>query len=315
MLTNKYIKQLIFTKNMNIHQLRFIRATVRHDFNLSEAAKALYTSQPGLSKAILTFEEELGVQIFIRQSKRLKGLTDIGVEIVNNIEYILSKIDHIKKITAEYSNKNEGVLRIATTHTQARYTLPQVISNFSKEHPKIKVSILQGNPQQIISYVRDGVADIAIATEIYETGQEWNVINVFEWEHVLIAKKGHRIFDYGIIDLNILAKFPIITYSKDFSGRKKIDNAFENQNINTDIILEAADSDVIKTYAEIGMGIGILAGVAFNVEKDSALHSVKLGYLFGKQLVKIAYKNIYHRDFIYDFIRLLKNYDKLVTVT
>jgi len=292
---------------MNIHQLRFIRATVRHNFNLSEAAKSLFTSQPGLSKAISNFEDELGVQIFIRQGKRLRGLTDIGAQIVTNIETILIQIEHIKKVSADHTRKHEGILRIATTHTQARYTLPSVIAKFSENYPKVKVSILQGNPSQIISNVKDGLADIAIATEINENMPEWNISTAFEWEHILIALKKHEIFKNKIITLQTLANYPIITYNSAFSGRKKIDDAFNNQDILTDIVLEAVDADVIKTYVELGMGIGIVAQVAYNAKKDTDLKAISLGHLFGKQSVKIAYReNVYQRDFTYGFIELLK---------
>ncbi|MFM2345153.1 MAG: hypothetical protein RLZZ210_1766 [Pseudomonadota bacterium] len=290
---------------MNIHQLRFIRSAVRHNFNLSEAAKSLFTSQPGLSKAILNFEDELGVQIFVRQGKRLRGLTEIGVQVVQHIENILTQIEHIKKISADHTTKHEGVLRIATTHTQARYTLPKIIAKFSELYPKVKVSIAQGNPSQIIGLVKDSLADIAIATEIPEDMVDWDISTAFTWQHLLVAPKGHEVFNSQDVTLQQLARYPIITYSKAFSGRKRIDDSFENNEVLPDIILEAVDSDVIKTYVELGMGIGIMAEVAFDKNKDINLDSRKLGNLFGTQSVKIAYrKHVYQRDFTYGFIEL-----------
>ncbi len=290
---------------MNIHQLRFIRSAVRHNFNLSEAAKSLFTSQPGLSKAILNFEDELGVQIFIRQGKRLRGLTEIGIQVVNHVENILTQIEHIKKISADHTAKHEGILRIATTHTQARYSLPKIIAEFSQKYPKVKVSIAQGNPSQIISLVKDSLADIAIATEIPEDMPDWDISTAFTWQHILVAPKKHEIFNNSDITLQHLAKYPIITYNTAFSGRKRIDDAFESHEIFPDIVLEAVDSDVIKTYVELGMGIGIMAEVAFDKNKDISLEARKLGNLFGTQSVKIAYrKHVYQRDFTYGFIEL-----------
>ncbi len=293
---------------MNIHQLRFIRAAVAHNFNLSDAAKALYTSQPGLSKAILNFEEEIGVQVFVRQGKRLRGLTEIGAQVVNRIEHILGQIDHIKKITLDHATKDEGILRIATTHTQARYTLPKIISKFNEKYPKVKVSILQGNPQQIIGLVKDNMADIAIATEIQDDMPDWEIQKAFTWQHLLIAPKGHDILNNATITLENLAQYPIITYNTAFSGRNRIDNIFKSHNIHPDIVLEAADSDVIKTYVEMNMGIGIIAEIAFNQHKEPYLASQKIDNLFGAQSVKIAYrKHVYQRDFTYTFIKMFED--------
>jgi LysR family transcriptional regulator, cys regulon transcriptional activator len=296
---------------MNIHQLRFIRATIRYRFNLSEAAKSLFTSQPGISKAILNFEEEIGAEIFIRQGKRLKGLTDIGVKVAENIDIILSKIDEIKRFSADYIKNEEGVLRIATTHTQARYTLPKVISKFSKKYPKVKLSILQGNPSQIINMLKDGIADIIVATEILGSVNDCDVIVAFNWQHVLVAPKHHEIFNIiheRDISLQELANYPIITYDKAFSGRKTIDDVFSANNITTEIILEAVDSDVIKTYVELNMGIGIMAEMAFDPSKDTNLRVANLGYLFGNQAVKIAYKHsTYQTEYTKEFVTLLSN--------
>ncbi|WP_338844514.1 CysB family HTH-type transcriptional regulator [Massilia sp. W12] len=291
---------------MNLHQLRFVREAVRQNFNLTEAAKALFTSQPGVSKAIIELEEELGIDIFTRHGKRIRGLTEPGRMVLNSVELIMKEIDSLKRIGKEYASQDSGSLIIATTHTQARYALPRVVQAFMQKYPKVKLSLLQGNPRQIADMVHKDQADIAIATEAIAAVEGLVSLPCYQWEHVLVTAPDHPLLKLRDLTLEDIAHYPLITYDSAFAGRNKIDHAFQLRGLKPEILLEAIDADVIKTYVELGMGVGIIAGMAFDAERDRNLRSVGVGHLFGLNVSRVAVKQgAYLRSYIYSFIELL----------
>ncbi|MET3116318.1 LysR family cys regulon transcriptional activator [Undibacterium sp. GrIS 1.8] len=291
---------------MNLHQLRFVREAVRQNFNLTEAAKALFTSQPGVSKAIIELEEELGVDIFTRHGKRIRGLTEPGREVLKSVELIMQEIDGLKRIGKEYAAQDTGSFTIATTHTQARYALPKVVQAFMQKYPKVRLSLLQGNPKQIAEMVMRDQADLAIATEAIAGIDGLISFPCYQWEHMVVVPPDHPLLKTKNITLEEIAHFPLITYDSAFAGRSKIDHAFEIRSLKPDILLEAIDADVIKTYVELGMGVGIIAGMAFDAERDKDLRAIPVGHLFGMNVSRVAVKQgAYLRSYIYTFIELM----------
>jgi LysR family cys regulon transcriptional activator len=290
---------------MNLHQFKFVREAVRQNFNLTEAAKTLFTSQPGVSKAILELEDELGVDIFRRHGKRIRNLTEPGKRILTSIERILIEVESLKRVGKDFAAQDQGNFVIATTHTQARYALPKVLTEFTKRFPKVRVSIQQGSPQQIANMLLHDQADIAIATEGVSDVEGLLTLPGYQWQHVIAVQSEHPLLSKKNISLEDLAEYPIITYDKAFAGRSKIDKAFDSKHLKPDVVLEAIDADVIKTYVETGMGIGIVAGVAYDAERDKNLKAIPAGHLFGNNVTKIALKqNAYLRSFVYTFIEL-----------
>ena len=291
---------------MNLHQLRFVREAVRQNFNLTEAAKALFTSQPGVSKAIIELEEELGIDIFTRHGKRIRGLTEPGRAVLKSVEVIMQEIDGLKRIGKEFAAQDSGSFTIATTHTQARYSLPKVVQAFTAKFPKVRLSLLQGNPKQVAEMVLLDHADIAIATESIASVDGLVSIPCYQWEHVVVVPPDHPLLKSKSITLEEIAVFPLITYDAAFTGRTKIDQAFSLRNLKPDILLEAIDADVIKTYVELGMGVGIIAGMAFDAERDKGLRAISVGHLFGTNVSRVALKQgAYLRSYVYTFIELL----------
>ena len=291
---------------MNLHQFRFVREAVRQNFNLTEAAKALYTSQPGVSKAIIELEEELGVDIFTRHGKRIRGLTEPGRAVLRSVELIMQEVDGLKRIGKEFAAHDSGSFTIATTHTQARYTLPKIVQAFTQKYPKVHLSLLQGNPKQITEMVRNDQADIAIATEALASGEGLVSLPCFQWEHVVVVPPEHPLLQSKSLTLEEIASYPLITYDSAFTGRSKIDHAFSLRNLKPDVVLEAIDADVIKTYVELGMGVGIIAGIAFDAERDRGLRAIPAGHLFGTNVSRVALKQgAYLRGYVYTFIELL----------
>jgi LysR family cys regulon transcriptional activator len=291
---------------MNLHQLRFVREAVRQNFNLTEAAKALYTSQPGVSKAIIELEEELGVDIFTRHGKRIRGLTEPGRAVLRSVELIMQEIEGLKRIGKEFAAQDSGSFTIATTHTQARYALPKVVQAFTQKFPKVRLSLLQGNPKQIAEMVLKDQADLAIATEAIASIDGLITLPCYQWEHVVVVPHGHPLLDAKVITLEEIVHYPLITYDSAFTGRAKIDHAFAIRELKPDIFLEAIDADVIKTYVELGMGVGIIAGMAFDAERDKGLHAISVGHLFGSNVSRVALKQgAYLRSYVYSFIELL----------
>lgn len=291
---------------MNLHQLRFVREAVRQNFNLTEAAKALFTSQPGVSKAIIELEEELGVDIFARHGKRIRGLTEPGRAVLKSVELIMQEIDGLKRIGKEFAAQDSGSFTIATTHTQARYALPKVVQAFMQKYPKVRLSLLQGNPKQIAEMVMRDQADLAIATEAIAGIDGLVSLPCYQWEHVVVVPADHALLKSKLITLEEIAHYPLITYDAAFAGRSKIDHAFAIRNLKPDVLLEAIDADVIKTYVELGMGVGIIAGMAFDAERDHNLRSIPVGHLFGMNVSRVAVRQgAYLRSYIYTFIELM----------
>ena len=290
---------------MNLHQFRFVREAVRQQFNLTSAAKALFTSQPGVSKAIIELEDELGVEIFRRHGKRIRSLTEPGKRILLSVERILDEVETLRRVGQDFATQDQGSFVIATTHTQARYALPKVLTEFTKRFPKVRVSIAQGSPSQIADMLLHDAADIAIATEGIANREGVIALPGYQWQHLLIVPVNHPLLSARSITVEELSKFPLITYDKAFAGRSKIDAAFAQRNVQADIILEAIDADVIKTYVEVGMGIGIVAGVAFDAERDRNLRAIPVGHLFGNNVTHLGVKQgAYLRSFVFTFIEL-----------
>jgi len=291
---------------MNLHQLRFVREAVRQNYNLTEAAKALFTSQPGVSKAIIELEEELGVDIFTRHGKRIRGLTEPGRAILKSVELIMQEIDSLKQIGNEFAAHDSGSFTIATTHTQARYSLPKAVQAFSQKFPKVRLSLLQGNPKQVVEMVLMGHADLGLATESLADVDGLISLPCYQWEHQIVVPPDHPLLKSKAISLEEIAAFPLITYDSAFSGRNKIDHAFQLRNLKPDILLEAIDADVIKTYVELGLGVGIIAGMAFDEARDTQLRAIPVGHLFGTNVSRLALKQgAYLRGYVYTFIELL----------
>jgi len=294
---------------MNLQQFRYLREAVRQKMNLTAAAKMLHTSQPGVSKAIIELEEELGVSVFARHGKRILGLTPPGQQVLDAAERIMNEIDNLRKLARDYAGSPEGTLRLATTHTQARYVLPPIVQRFAHKYPQVRFKMLQGNPPQIAAMLAAGQADLGMATEALAGTPGLRTIPVFDWEHVAVFPAPHPLERFvrhpERLTLKELSKFPIVTYETHFTGRGKIDAAFAAAGIEPSIVLEAIDADVIKTYAASGMGVGIIADVATRNHTEPLL-AVKCGHLFGRNTTHLAVKQgAYLRGFVYAFIELV----------
>jgi LysR family transcriptional regulator, cys regulon transcriptional activator len=294
---------------MNLHQFRFVQEAVRRSLNLTEAAKALHTSQPGVSKAIIELEEELGVEIFARHGKRLKRITEPGQHVLKSIELIMREVGNLKRIGEQFSAQDSGTLSIATTHTQARYVLPESVAKLREAYPKVNVSLHQGSPDQVARMVIDEVAEIGIATESLSDYQELVTLPCYEWQHMLVLPHAHPLARKERIHLEDLAAEPLITYHPSFTGRTRIDSAFAHKKLQPRIALEAIDSDVIKTYVRLGLGIGIVAEMAVRDDGSNSDLAVRpLGNLFGQNLARVAFKrSAYLRNFVYKFAELLSD--------
>ena len=292
---------------MNLHQFRFVQEAVRRDLNLTETAKALFTSQPGVSKAILELEGELGVDIFARHGKRLRRITEPGREVLKSIEVIMREVGNLKRIGDEFSKQDAGSLSIATTHSQARYFLPGPIAQMRKRFPKVTISLHQGTPDQVAKMVHEEVADFGLATESLQDFASLVTLPCYEWQHVLVLPAGHPLTQVDRISIDDLAAVPLISYHPSFSGRKRVDQAFASHHLKPDIVLEAIDADVIKTYVKLGLGVGIVAEVAMREETSgSELVARPVGHLFGVNVARIAFKRgAYLRNFVYAFVETL----------
>ena len=292
---------------MNLHQFRFVQEAVRRNLNLTEAAKALHTSQPGVSKAIIELEEELGVEIFARHGKRLKRVTDPGQHVLKSIELFMREVTNLKRIGEQVSAQDSGTLSIATTHTQARYVLPQVLTDLRRAYPSVNISLHQGTPSQAAHMVMSEEADIAIATESLADYQDLVTLPCYDWQHVLVLPPGHALIQKKKpITLKELGAYPLVTYHPSFTGRQKIDQAFQAKHLIPNIALEAIDSDVIKTYVRIGMGVGIIAEMAVQPQLDSDLVFKPASHLFGKNVARVAFRRgAYLRQFVLEFAKLL----------
>ena len=293
---------------MNLHQFRFVQEAVRRNLNLTEAAKALHTSQPGVSKAIIELEEELGVEIFARHGKRLKRVTEPGEHVLKSIELIMREVGNLRRIGEQFSAEDSGTLSIATTHTQARYVLPVPVAKLREAYPKVNVSLHQGSPDQVARMVIDEVAEIGIATESLADYSELVTLPCYEWQHALVLPQGHPLAHTEKLSLEDIAQEPIITYHPSFTGRTRIDHAFAARKLTPRIALEAIDSDVIKTYVRLGLGLGIVAEMAVRDDSNNDLVVRPLGHLIGTNLARVAFKRgAYMRNFVFRFAELLSD--------
>ena len=294
---------------MNLHQFRFVQEAVRRDLNLTETAKALFTSQPGISKAILELEGELGVDIFARHGKRLRRVTEPGEHVLKSIEIIMREVGNLKRIGEEFSKQDSGTLSIATTHSQARYFLPEPLAQLRRRFPKVNISLHQGSPAQVAQMLMEEVAEIGIATEAIGDVDELVSLPCYEWQHALVMPAGHPLALVERISLEDLAAQPLVSYHPSFSGRTRVDQAFAARRLKPNIVLEAIDADVIKTYVRLGLGVGIVAEISVRDDPPGGdLVSRPVGHLFGQSITRVAFKRgAYLRNFVYSFAEMLSD--------
>lgn len=290
---------------MKLQQLRFLREIARCGLNVSAAAEALFTAQPGVSNQIRLLEEELHVQIFERNGKRFVRLTEPGKAVLAMAERILQEVENIKRVGAQFAQEAVGSLTIATTHTQARYALPKVVKAIRDKYPQVTLHVHQGSPTQIAEQVISGAADIAIATEALHLYDDLVMMPCYQWNRCVVTLPDHPLLNEVPLTLEAIARHPLITYDFAFAGRSKINQAFEARNLKPDVVLTAIDSDVIKTYVELGLGIGLLASMAFDPDRDRHLRSIDAGHLFEPSTTRIGIRRgAYLRGYMYDFIEL-----------
>ncbi|WP_298925911.1 CysB family HTH-type transcriptional regulator [uncultured Ramlibacter sp.] len=289
---------------MNFQQLRAVREAARSGFNLTEVADLLHTSQPGVSRQIRELEDELGVDIFVRAGKRLTQLTPPGEVALPILERLLVEAENLKRVGQDFSAQAVGRLAIAATHTQARYALPPVVRDFRQLFPRVTLVLHQGSPKQIAAMLLSGEADIGIATEALAQYDQLVALPSYRWTHMLVVPPGHPLLDEpGPVSLEQLARYPIITYESGYTGRAHIDEAFARRDLQPNIVLSAMDADVIKTYVELGMGVGIIASMAFDAERDRTLRALDAGHLFEVNLTRLAFpRGAWLRGFVYSFI-------------
>ncbi len=290
---------------MNFQQLRYAREIARQGLSLTAAAEKLFTSQSGISKQIKELESELGIQIFVRHGKRLVALTEPGQAALKIIDRILLETENLRSVAREFTAQDSGTLTIATTHTQARYSLPRVVTEFKRRYPNVHLALQQGNPMQIGEMVSAGNADIGIATEALNSFSKLLALPGYNWTHCVVVPHTHELVRAPRITLELLAKYPIVTYDLAFAGRANIDAAFAAKGITPDIVLAAIDADVIKTYAESGLGIGIVASVAYDPERDRGLKMIDASHLFRTNTTRVAIRrDALLRAYAYEFIEL-----------
>lgn len=288
---------------MNFQQLRILREAARRQYNLTEVASALFTSQSGVSKHIRDLEQELGVELFVRRGKRLLGPTPPGRELLQIVERILHDAANVRRLADQHAQRDEGLLTIATTHTQARYVLPPVVRAFQQAWPKVQLVLHQASPREIVSILLEGEADLGIATEALDEVPQIASFPYYSWHHAVIAPPGHPLLDARPLTLEAIAEHPIVTYCQGYTGRGKIDAAFAAAGLAPQIVLTALDADVIKTYVELGMGIGIVASMACVPERDSGLRRLDTSALFGANVARIGVRRgHYLRGYVYRFI-------------
>jgi len=290
---------------MKLQQLRYLTEVVRRGLNVSEAAEALHTSQPGVSKQIRALEDELGIQVFARHGKRLVAVTEPGKAVVSIAERILSEAQNLRRAGEEFANDQIGTLTIAATHTQARYALPKAVAAFKRRYPRVKLVIHQGNPTQICEQVLSGEADLCVATEAIAEYPELVSMPVYQWNRCVVVPPKHPLLKASPLTLEKLAQYPIVTYDFAFANRSLVEKAFETRGLQANVVLTALDSDVIKTYVELGLGIGILAKMAFDPKRDRSLRAIDAGHLFESSTTRLGVKrNAYLRRYAYEFIEL-----------
>ncbi len=294
---------------MKLQQLRYILEIARHDLNVSATAQALFTSQPGISKQIRMLEDELGVEIFSRSGKHLVEVTPAGRAILKTAEEILRKTESIRQIAQEFTDERRGTLTIATTHTQARYALPPVIKQFIEDYPEVSLHMHQGTPVQIAQMAVDGDVDFAIATEGMEHFRDLIMMPCYRWNRSVIVPRNHPLAQISKLKLDDIAEHPLVTYVFGFTGRSKLDEAFVERGLAPKVVFTAADADVIKTYVRLGLGVGIIAGMAHDQKLDADLVSLDVSHLFKPSVTKIGFRRgTFLRGFMYDFIQLFASH-------
>jgi len=290
---------------MKLQQLRYLREVARRDLNMSTAAEALHTSQPGVSKQIRLLEDELGVKILVRHGKRVSGITEPGRIILGIAERMLHDADSLTKVGVDFGEEDGGSLTIATTHTQARYALPPVISRFIQRYPKVRLSLRESSPQQILELMNTGTADIAITTEAEELYQDLITLPCYQWNRCVITPLNHPLLKHPKLTIEHISRYPIITYDFAFSSGSPIKRAFDARGIQPNVVLTAIDADVIKTYVEMGLGIGLLAKMAFDPARDHGLRLIDASHLFESSTTRIGIRrNAYIRRYVFDFIEM-----------
>ncbi|MPZ46392.1 MAG: CysB family HTH-type transcriptional regulator [Betaproteobacteria bacterium] len=290
---------------MNLQQLRYVRETIRAGLSLTTAAERLHTSQPGISRQIRQLEDELGIDFFVRRGKRVTALTEAGRALAQIVERVLEETENLRRAAAEFHDQEAGALTIAVTHTQARYALPGVVAEFKRRYPRVHLSLLQGNPPQVAEMTLAGTADVGIATEALANYPRLLALPGYTWQHALIVPAAHPLSVERRVSLEALARYPLITYDSAFAGRTHIDEAFAARGLKPDIVLAAIDSDVIKTYVELGLGVGIIAAMAFDSRRDGDLRMLDASHLFRTNTTRIALlRGRRLRQFTYAFIEL-----------
>lgn len=290
---------------MKLQQLRYIWEVARHKLNVSATADSLFTSQPGISKQIKLLEDELGIPIFARSGKHLTAVTPAGKKIIQVAGEILDRTHDIKAIAQEYVDNKVGSLSLATTHTQARYALPAVVREFMRLYPAIKLNMHQGTPMQIAEMASRGAVDLAIATEAMELFDNLVMLPCYQWNRAVLVPHEHPLIQCHRLSLEVLAKYPIVTYVFGFTGRSELDRAFEQRRLRPQLALTAVDADVIKTYVRLGLGVGIVARMAYDPVADGDLVALDASHLFGRSITKIGLRrDMFLRGFLYDFIQL-----------
>ena len=291
---------------MKLHQLRYISEVVKQGLNISAAAEALHTSQPGVSKQIQLLEDELNLQIFERHGKRLTGVTEPGRNIVELAERVMRDMENIKKVGDEFSHEDVGTLTIATTHTQARYRLPAAVKAFMEKYPQVKLNIHQGNPTQVSEQVQSGEADIGIATEAISHYDKILCLPAYQWNRCVVVPQGHPLIKDVPLTLKKLTAYPLITYDFAFTGGSLVSRVFNQEGLEPNVVLTAIDADVIKTYVGLGLGVGLLANMAYDAERDANLVAIDAKHLFPDSTTFVGVRrDAYLRKFAYDFIQLL----------
>ena len=291
---------------MKLHQLRYLHEVARQNLNISSAAEVLFTSQPGVSKQIQLFEEELGLQIFQRKGKRLTGITEPGAEILALAAKVILDVENIKRVGDEFSHVETGTLTIATTHTQARYKLPAAVKDFMTNYPQVKLNIHQGNPSQVAEQVASGEADIGIATEAISSFENILCLPCYQWNRCVVVPHGHPLLADGTLTLEKLAAYPLITYDFAFTGGTLVSKIFSDADLSPNVVLTAIDADVIKTYVTLGLGVGLLADMAYDSERDANLVRVDVSHLFPDSTTYLGVrKDAFLRGYMYGFIELI----------
>ncbi|MFO1327695.1 MAG: CysB family HTH-type transcriptional regulator [Rubrivivax sp.] len=292
---------------MNFQQLRSVREAVRQGFNLTLVAEVLHTSQPGVSRQIRELEEELGIELFVRAGKRLTGLTEPGKLVMPMVERLLLECDNLRRAGDEFASQGRGTLTIAATHSQARYALPPAVRDFSERHPEVNLRMRQGTGPQVAGWLLAGEADLGVATEALADYPDLATLPCYQWTHLILVPPGHALIDAAAdgapLDVRLLAQCPIVTYEAGYTGRSRIDEGFARHGLSANVVLEAMDADVIKTYVELGMGVGIVAAIAYDETRDAGLRAIDARHLFDANVTRLAFRRgTFLRSFVYDFI-------------